>query len=72
MWSVKIGRLNPRWTPCVPLSLGGALDSEDRHRVRRVFERAEELMEHDWTEGSKFSERLRKRLDPLRGLTDRS
>ncbi|KXA92062.1 hypothetical protein AKJ65_08110 [candidate division MSBL1 archaeon SCGC-AAA259E19] len=49
----------------------GSLDPEDRHRVRRVLEGAEELMEQDWTDGSKFSERLRERLDPLRGLTDR-
>ncbi|KXA96351.1 hypothetical protein AKJ38_03445, partial [candidate division MSBL1 archaeon SCGC-AAA259I14] len=50
----------------------GALDPEDKQRIGRVLERAEELMSHDWTDGSEFSERLGKRLDPLRGLTDRS
>lgn len=50
----------------------GALDPEDKHRIGRVLERAEELMRHDWTDGSEFSKRLGKRLDPLTGLTDRS
>ncbi|KXB00822.1 hypothetical protein AKJ41_03615 [candidate division MSBL1 archaeon SCGC-AAA259O05] len=48
-----------------------SLDPENKHRVRRVLERVEELMGHDWTDGFEFSKRLRERLDPLRNLTDR-
>ncbi|KXA89252.1 hypothetical protein AKJ61_03280 [candidate division MSBL1 archaeon SCGC-AAA259B11] len=56
----------------ISLESQGSLDPEDKHRVRRVLERVEKLMEHDWTDGSEFSERLRERLDPLRDSTDRS
>ncbi|KXA93930.1 hypothetical protein AKJ36_03630 [candidate division MSBL1 archaeon SCGC-AAA259I07] len=49
-----------------------SLNPEDEYRVRRVLERAEELMRYDWTDGSEFSKRLRKRLNPLRVLTGQS
>lgn len=43
-----------------------SLDPEDEYRVRRVLERAEELMRCDWTGGAEFSEGLRKKISSLK------
>ncbi|KXB05554.1 hypothetical protein AKJ49_00535 [candidate division MSBL1 archaeon SCGC-AAA382A03] len=46
-----------------------SLDPEDEHRVRRVLERAEELMRCDWTGGAEFSEGLRRKISSLKRWT---
>jgi len=66
---IKIGTeasLNSEIDFLLELVYRGDFNSDYIGRAMRVLEKCEELIEHDWTDDYKFSEKLNERLDPLR------
>ncbi len=44
----------------------GSIESEELERIKRVVRQCGELMDHDWSDDSKFSEELNNMIEPLR------